>query len=471
MNMDMETKVLDRNAEWFGVSTETLMENAGRAVAEEAKKLPYKKWLVLCGTGNNGGDGYVAARYIKNAVIIYAGKPKTTLARKNYRRARAMGIPLLPYNKEILEEEIKKCDGIIDALLGVGVKGELREPYREMVEVVNNASKYVISVDVPSGMGGNLFVKADKIVTFHFVKKGMEEICNDIVVADIGIPEEAEKYVGAGDMLYYPRPKRDAHKGDNGIVAIIGGGPYTGAPAMAAMAALRSGCDLVYVCVPSRVWSVVASFAPELIVKEMSGDHLSPRNIEEIEDIVERADTILVGPGMGKNEESMEACRMLIKKYMDRKYFVIDADAISAVKDMEFNENVIITPHAGEFRKLTGISLPEDVEGRKEILMEEAKRRNATILLKGPTDIISDGERVKMNIVHNEAMTVGGTGDVLAGIASCMLSKKIAPFHSACMAAFVNGMAGNMAYEDYGHGMVAGDIIDYIPDVIESYAP
>ncbi len=466
--MDMETKVLDRNAEWFGVSTETLMENAGRAVAEEAKKLR-QKWLVLCGTGNNGGDGYVAARYIKNAVVIYTGKPRTSLARKNYRRAKAMGIPLLPYTRETLEKEINKCDGIVDALLGVGIRGDLREPYREIVEIINNASCYILSVDVPSGMGGNLFVKADKVVTFHFIKEGTEEICKDIEVADIGIPEEAERYVGAGEMLYYPKPAKNAHKGDNGVVAVVGGGPYTGAPALAAMAALRSGCDLAYVCTPSRIWNVVASFAPEIIVREMEGDHFSPHNIDEIRDLLNRADAILLGPGMGKNEESMKACRMVIEEYMDKKQFVIDADAIEAVKDIKFNGNAIITPHAGEFRKLTGISLPEDIEERRKIVMEEAEKRNATILLKGAVDIISDGKRVKMNIVHNEAMTVGGTGDLLAGISACILSKDVNAFHAACMAAFMNGMAGNMAFDDYGYGMVAGDMLEYIPEVIKEY--
>lgn len=467
--MEMKTKVLDKNAEWFGVGAETLMENAGKAVAEEAKKLPYEKWLVLCGTGNNGGDGYVAARYMKNAVVIYAGKPKTSLAKRNYRKAKAMGVPIFPYTRENLEEQIEKCDGIVDALLGVGIKGELRKPYREMVEMVNKAGKYVLSVDVPSGMGGDIFIKANRTVTFHFIKDGMEKICDDIVVADIGIPEEAEKYVGAGEMLYYPKPKKDGHKGDNGVVAVIGGGPYTGAPALAGMASLRSGCDLAYVCTPSKVWKVVASFAPELIVKEMEGNYFSPRNIDEIQDVIEKADVILLGPGMGKHGESMEACRMVVEKYLDKKNFVIDADAISAVKDIDFNGRVIITPHAGEFKKLTGISLSQDMEARKKIVMEEARKRNVTILLKGAVDIISDGEKLKMNVVHNEAMTVGGTGDVLAGITACMLSKKITPFHSACMAAFINGMAGNMAFEDYGYGMVAGDLIEYIPEVIMGY--
>jgi len=270
-------------------------------------------------------------------------------------------------------------------------------------------------------------------------------------------------------MLYYPKPAKNAHKGDNGVVAVVGGGPYTGAPALAAMAALRSGCDLAYVCTPSRIWNVVASFAPEIIVREMEGDHFSPHNIDEIRDLLNRADAILLGPGMGKNEESTKACRMVIEEYMDKKQFVIDADAIEAVKDIKFNGNAIITPHAGEFRKLTGISLPEYIEERRKIVMEEAEKRNATILLKGAVDIISDGKRVKMNIVHNEAMTVGGTGDLLAGISACILSKDVNAFHAACMAAFMNGMAGDMAFDDYGYGMVAGDMLEYIPEVIKEY--
>jgi len=467
--MEMETKVLDKNAEWLGVTTQELMENAGRAVAKEAKKLSYKKWLVLCGSGNNGGDGYVAARYIKDCLIIAVSKPKTKLAMKNYRKARAMGLPIYKYEKEKFMELLQECDAVIDAMLGVGVKGELKQPYKEIVEMLNNANKFILAVDIPTGFGSSVSIKPDMTVTFHFIKEGMEGRCGKIILADIGIPKEAEEYVGIGDLIYYPKPKKESHKGDNGVVAVLGGGPYTGAPALAAMAALRAGCDLAYVCCPSPVWQVIASFSPNLIVRKINGSIFTKENINEIEDFIRKADAVLVGPGLGNDERTKEAARELIVRHLNEKYFVVDADAIEAIKDIDCKGKVIITPHAGEFKKLTGITLPDDLEERKRIVKEEARKRNATILLKGYVDIISDGEKTKMNRIHNEAMTAGGTGDVLAGIAVALLAKKVKPFHAACMAALINGMAGNMAYEEKSYGLVASDLIEKIPEVLGKY--
>ncbi len=461
--------VLDKNAEYLGIKTEQLMENAGKIVAEEAKKYN-KKWLILCGPGNNGGDGYVAARYLRNCFIIAISKPKTMLAIKNYRRAKSIGIPIFKYDKKKFVQLLNECDAIIDAMLGVGIKGELKEPYKEIVKLVNDSKKFVLAIDVPTGFGTKISIKPNVTVTFHSIKEGMnEKNCGRIVLADIGIPKEAEEYVGIGDLIYYQKPRKESHKGENGVVAIIGGGPYTGAPALAGLAALRTGCDLTYICCPHQAWQVIASFSPNLIVKKMHGEVFTPADIREIEEIVEKADAILLGPGLGGKEITKDACRNLVEKYIDEKFFVIDADAIEALKDIDCNGNIIFTPHVSEFKKLTGIKLPEDLKERKEIVKKEARKRNAVILLKSYIDIISDGEKVKMNRIHNEAMTVGGTGDVLAGITVALLSKGIKPFYAACMAAFINGMAGNIAFEEKSYGMLASDIIEKIPEVIKRY--
>ncbi|MEM2715101.1 MAG: NAD(P)H-hydrate dehydratase [Candidatus Thermoplasmatota archaeon] len=461
----METKILDKNAEFFGIKAEQLMENAGKKIAEEAKKLPFKKWLILCGPGNNGGDGYVASRYIENCKIIAVEKPRTNLAIKNFRKAKGRCI-IYNYNKENFIHLLEKSDAVIDAMLGVGIKGRLEEPYREIVNILNKSKKFILSVDVPTGFGTDLMLKANLTVTFHFIKEGMNRKCGKIVVADIGIPKEVEQYVGPGELILYPKRRKDSHKGENGVVAVIGGGAYTGAPYLAGMAALRAGCDLVYVCCPSSVWEVIASFSPNLIVRKMRGDFLNIENLKEVEDVIEKADAILVGPGLGKRKETIEACKFIFENY-DKK-FVYDADAIESLKEMKCDQKVIITPHSGEFKRLTGIDLPQKIEKRAEIVKREAKKLDATILAKGAIDIISDGKRLKMNKIHNEAMTVGGTGDTLAGICAAMLAKKIPPFYSACISAFLNGMAGNMAYEDKGN-IVATDIIEKIPYVIKKF--
>ncbi|MEM2935228.1 MAG: NAD(P)H-hydrate dehydratase, partial [Candidatus Thermoplasmatota archaeon] len=441
----METKILDKNAEFFGITTEQLMENAGKAIANETKKLPFKKWLILCGPGNNGGDGYAACHYIENCKIIAVEKPKTNLAIKNFRKAKTK-CKIYKYNKENFINLLEKSDAIIDAMLGVGIKGRLEEPYREIVKILNKSGKFILSVDVPTGFGSDLMLNSNLTVTFHFIKESMNKKCGKIVVADIGISKEAEKYVGPGELTLYPKRRKDSHKGENGIVAIIGGGAYTGAPYLAGMAALRAGCDLVYVCCPSSVWNVIASFSPNLIVRKMDGEFLTVEGLKEVEDVIEKADAIVVGPGLGKRKEVMEACEFIFDNY-DKK-FVYDADAIEVLNGKKCNQKVIITPHSGEFKRLTSIDLPEDIGERAEIVKEEAKKLDATILAKGVIDIISDGRRLKMNKIHNEAMTVGGTGDTLAGICAAMLSKKIEIFYSACISAFINGMAGNMAYEE-----------------------
>ncbi|MBC7081020.1 MAG: NAD(P)H-hydrate dehydratase [Thermoplasmatales archaeon] len=461
----METKILDKNAEFFGVTTEQLMENAGRAIANEAKKLPFKRWLILCGPGNNGGDGYVASRYIKNCRVIVIEKPKTKLAMKNFRRAKTK-CKIYHYSKEKFIQLLEESDAVIDAMLGIGIKGELKEPYRQIVEILNRSEKFILSVDVPTGFGSDLMLNPNLTITFHLVKDGMDERCGKILVADIGIPKEAEQYVGAGELILYPRRRKDSHKGENGIVAIIGGGAYTGAPFLAGMSALRAGCDLVYICCPSSVWSVIASFSPDLVVRKMSGDFLTVDGLKEVEDVIEKADAILVGPGLGKNKEIIEACKFIFENY-DKK-FVYDADAIESLKGMKCNQRVVITPHSGEFKRLTGIDLPSEIDERAKIIKNEAKKLDATILAKGVIDIISDGKRLKMNKIHNEGMTVGGTGDTLAGICCAMLAKKIEPFYSACISAFINGMAGNMAYEEKGN-ITATDLIEKIPIVIKKF--
>lgn len=469
----LQTKVLDANAAFLGVPIEHLMEQAGKSVAKEAQRLPYKKWLVICGPGNNGGDGYVAARYIKKCTVIVVARPKTMLAVKNFRRAKSTGVPMLPYEKRSFPDILSHHDAVIDAMLGIGSHGDLNPPYSEIVRALNDAPVFTLAVDVPTGLGGTVSCKADTTVTFHTKKEGVsEERCGTIIVADIGIPKEAELYVGTGDLLRYPRPRKKSHKGENGVSTIVGGGPYTGAPALSGLAALRTGCDLSYVCCPFPVWQVITSFSPALIVRRMEGLLFSVENLDEIREVLDRADALLIGPGLGADATTVQACRTLIEMYVSKKNLVVDADAIESIRDMKDGAGrIVVTPHAGEFKKLTGIQPPEDTEERKKVVAEQARQRHLTILLKGPVDIISDGTTTVMNRIHTEAMTKGGTGDVLAGICVALLAKKVKPLHAASMAAFINGMAGTMAFDEKSYGLLASDIIEKIPEVLKKYLP
>jgi NAD(P)H-hydrate epimerase len=472
-----EVKVLDANSVYHGVTEEQLMENAGKALAEcILQRYETNKCVIFCGPGNNGGDGFVAARYLFEkceVAIVLLGAVRSALARKNFRRVKKCGISIYSFEDERVPKLVEECEVVVDAMLGVGIHGELREPYTYAVEMLNNTNAAVISVDVPTGFRTAVAVTPSLTMTFHEKKDGMDEKnSGEIVEQDIGIPQEAEQFVGLGEMVYYPLPEKESHKGENGVVLTIGGGPYTGAPFLSALAALRAGADLSFLLTPEKIWRIAASFSPDLIVKPLEGEFLSERHIRGIARFIERADAVVIGPGVGEREESREACGKVIEQgfHMGKK-IVVDADAIVALKETEGKGDVIVTPHAKEFYELTGVMLPAHIDDRISAAMKQAETLNATILLKGVPDIITDGSNVKLNTIHNEAMTVGGTGDVLAGICGAMLSKGVIPFNAARMAVFINGMAGNYAFERKSYGMTASDVVEMIPHVLKNFLP
>jgi NAD(P)H-hydrate epimerase len=295
-----------------------------------------------------------------------------------------------------------------------------------------------------------------------------------IEVVDIGIPDQADKYVGAGELqVFYPRPKKQSHKGDNGRVLIVGGGPYVGAPALSGLAALRTGADLAYIATPRRVGRAIASFSPNLIVRDLNSDFLIPGDIHSIREILDICNSIVIGPGLGNAKETKEAINRIIEIAINsKKPLVIDADAIKAIADnidLIKNSETVITPHNREFHILTGITLPDNLDERIEIIENWAKDFGISIFYKGYIDILSNGTKTKLNLIHNESMTVGGTGDVLAGIIGALLSKKVDPFIAIRISAFINGEAGNIVFNKKSYGLLATDIIEEIPSVLNKY--
>jgi ADP-dependent NAD(P)H-hydrate dehydratase / NAD(P)H-hydrate epimerase len=482
MITEAEIKVLDRNSEYFGVQTLQLMENAGKGVAEYVRnvvKNTKKNILILCGAGNNGGDGFVAARYLtqyyKVTIFLTETKIKTEIAQKNYQKLQTYDVKIYTSPRDF-DKLLTESDILIDALLGTGISGELKEPYVSIVKKINaTKNKTIVSVDVPTGFGTIQSIIPDHTVTFHDIKVGMEKKnSGNIKVIDIGIPEEAITYVGPGELsVYYPRPLKKSHKGDNGIVLVIGGGPYIGAPALCGIAALRTGVDLVYIATPKRSWESVAAFSPNFIVKDLHDDMLTKNDIPRIEELLCKCTAVVLGPGLGTATETEDAIIPLIKRIItEKKPLVIDADAIKPVAEKLScikNSTTVVTPHVGEFKKLTGITLSQDIDARINAVKDWAEKIGITIFLKGYIDVLSDGTNVKQNKVHNEAMTVGGTGDVLAGIIGALLSKGVQPFNAVRIAAFLNGEAGNEAFQKKSYGLIATDIIDEIPAILKKY--
>ena len=497
-----EIKVLDRNAEFYGMSAINLMENAGKGLSDfiiKQLKPTGKNILVFCGVGNNGGDGFVAARNLSkkyNVTLFLTGKEKdirTDISTKNIGRLKKLDVKIYDVNSlDKIDELLRGNDIIVDSMLGIGLSGNLREPYTTIVKKINNSNKTIISVDTPTGLGTNTMIKPDYTVTFHDAKIGMnKDNSREIIVVDIGIPRKAIEYVGPGELTtYYPRPKKESHKGDNGRLLVVGGGPYTGAPALCSFAAQRTGVDLIFVATPKKVARAITSysslikparlakdiarFSPTLIVKELNDEeHLVKEDIEIIKPLIKKVDALVIGPGLGSEDETQKAVEEIVSLFVKhKKPIVIDADAIKVIgkkPGLVKDSQIVLTPHTGEFNELTGIKLSNDLQDRKENVEKWAENLGVTIVLKGPIDIISNGGETKLNDIHNEAMTVGGTGDVLAGIIGGLLSKKISPFNASRIGIFISGSAGNAAFEKRSYGLIATDIIEEIPFVLKKY--
>ncbi len=366
-----------------------------------------------------------------------------------------------------------ETDLIVDALLGTGVTSPLREPYATLIREMNASGKPLLSVDVPSGLGAEPVVKPRVTATMYDAKEGMTaENSGTIRVVDIGIPAQVARTIGPGEFLLYPRPKDESHKGDNGSLLIVAGGPFTGAPALVAMGALGMGADLVHIATPALAAPIVAGYSPNFIVHPLVGHRLLNEDVEMVLELAAKANALAIGPGLGDSPGALASVRSIIKA-VDLP-IVFDADAIRAVgqeTSVLAKKRAVATPHAREFTRLTGKTLPDSVDERAKMVQEAAKALGITILLKGHVDIVSDGVRTKFNHTGNAGMTVGGTGDVLCGAVGGLLSKGASPFDAARIAAFSNGYAGDLAFKVKSYGLTATDVADHLGRVLAEFVP
>jgi hydroxyethylthiazole kinase-like uncharacterized protein yjeF len=500
-----ELSILDNNSEWLGISKLQLMECAGYSFANYIKdhfKLNVKsKILIFCGLGNNGGDGFVIARHMASynlpVSVFLLGLPEKVNSKEAIHNWKILSS--LEYLVKIntikdsrqLEADLSILDDkneniiIIDALLGTGIKGKLREPVASCIKMINrikeNAANNVrvVSVDIPSGMDpdtgkvSDVAIKADLVITFHKTKKGLStksQYIKELIVQPIGIPLEASIFVGKGNLLPSLKKRRiDSHKGEFGKILIIGGSKnYSGAPAYAAMTTINFGCDLVITYVPSVVGDVIRSYSPNMIVRTCEGDWLNIKAFEEISWLIDWSDTILIGPGMGQEEETEELfVKVLQKLKTDQKKMVLDADALKLVKnhlDLIKGKEVILTPHVGELKIIKDFELYQydEIEKRGNSICNFASEINAILLVKGPYDYISDGKMLKVNKTGCPEMSIGGTGDVLAGLCASFLTTGNSAFKSACSAAFLNGYLGQYCLENMGPRFTTMDMINHL---------
>lgn len=463
MITSLDSSVIDANSEALGVGVHVLMTNAGRAIASVLEeRFRNKRIAFVCGSGNNGGDGITAAGMMDPAgVTVYLLTPKESVKNDFVKRTLSGLTCGVADFSEFRENE---HDVLVDCALGTGASGEIRPPYSGFIEIANRFRGDVVSVDVPSGLGTAMSVRPGMTITLHDMKEGMNDMnSGEIIVKDIEIPKEAYENTGPGDMLRYPIPSKDSHKGSNGRLLIIGGGPYYGAPAMSALAAMRTGTDIVRLAVPENCSPIIAGFSPVLMISALPGDSLATDHLERLLELSKLHDAVLIGPGLGACGSAAETVRRFVEDCSIP--VVIDADGLNALgKDFVSKGRTILTPHVKEFEKLGGD--PSDPADSVRLL---AKRTNSVILLKGRTDMISDGEGMRYNTAGSPGMTSAGTGDVLAGIVAGLLSKGMTCFDAAALGAFISGRAGEHAFGEMSYGMTATDVIGSIPKVLKEY--
>ncbi len=461
----LDARILDKNAEYSGLNMEKLMENAGEAVAKSVVSMNPKKVLVVCGSGNNGGDGYVAAINMKkmgiNVDILKVKDPKSELCIKKYNEAILNGV------KIVKEPDFSEYDIIVDAMLGIGITETPQEPYASIIKKLNSSGKKIVSVDVPTGIGTPIQIRPHITVTMQFKKKEMtNENSGEIIVADVGFPKEIVEMIGPGDFLAYRENLPSSHKGDNGILVAIGGSiEYYGAPIYMAKGALRTGIDLLYLFAPNSIHYYISAATNDIILRKSGKDYIEfTSELEEF--ILTKASAIALGCGIGKNEITLENSTKIIDAALrSNKPFVVDADALYAIKNFDdFKGMGVITPHRGEFKKLFFMDPDE------ENVLKMAKKYSLVILLKGPVDIVSDGDVVKKNReFHHQSMTRGGTGDILTGVVGGLLARGIDPLHSASLGSFISGSAGKITYEEKNNSYYTSEILENIPEVFKKY--
>jgi len=487
-----EMRALEINSEYYGVSRLLLMENAGKSIADEVAsrfKPSETRVAVFCGLGGNGGDGFVAARHLLaqgfEVEVVLAGRPSDITdkeAQANWCALEAFKSYVTVY--EVYDSSLipdVKADVVVDALLGIGLKATPRPPINQLIAKMNSMKAFRLAVDVPSGVNSDTgeapedAVKADVTVTFHKLKPGLEKAkkyTGEVIVASIGLPEQFEQFAGPGDVQMVVKPRSpDAHKGDFGRLLVIGGSEvFSGAPALVASAAYRAGVDLVHVAAPVKTAYAISSMSADFITVKLEGDHLNPRNVAALAPYLEKSSAVAIGPGLGLHKDTREFVRNVVEVVEARKIpLLLDADGLKAFA--EFKRKVktpmVLTPHAGEYKILTGSELADDLKERAADVQKTAEELNAVILLKGHVDIVSDGKRVKFNFSGNPGMTVGGTGDVLSGVVAALLARGVDPFEAAVAGAFINGAAGDFVASEKGFHMVATDLLEWIPRVMD----
>jgi ADP-dependent NAD(P)H-hydrate dehydratase / NAD(P)H-hydrate epimerase len=470
-----------------------LMERAGEGLARVvAEHVPAGRIAVVCGKGNNGGDGYVAARVLRRAgrdVDVLALWPAQWLSED----AQAM-LAKLPGDAPVAYDPalLARAHGLVDALLGTGSTGAPKETIARAIEDINGAGAGVIAADIPSGVDAStgevagVAVRAAATATFHRAKPGLwiapgKAYAGAVSVVDIGIPTGAPGdadagLISAGVLRDMPRRGAESTKFSSGNVVVVGGSRgLTGAPCMSALAAMRAGAGYVTVAAPA---SLELSFTVRLLEAMLAGlpedgGALSPEALQPALSAVGRADAVVLGPGLGRSAGAQALARELMQR-IDVP-LVVDADGLNALAGRldELRHRrwpTVLTPHAGELGRLLEVESAEVGRARLHHAREAAARSKALVVLKGDDTLVAaPSGRVAISRGGAPALATAGTGDVLAGVTGAMLAKGLSPAHAACAAVYAHLRAGQLASAPHGpDGVIASDVIAALPAALST---
>ncbi|HTC48642.1 MAG TPA: NAD(P)H-hydrate dehydratase [Candidatus Aquilonibacter sp.] len=497
-----EMRAIDHaTSERFGVPSLTLMENAGSAVAEFVLShyAAAERVVVFCGKGNNGGDGFVAARRLhqqaRKVHVILLANPNELRgdAAVMFGQLREIVIPIRSA-EEFKSERVQialRADLYVDALLGTGFKPPVSGLYGEAIAAMNASNVPVVAVDIPSGADADAMVpqsgtiaRADAVVTFTAPRPAHifgSLTMGTTVVAGIGSPEEAIvsslqlNVITARDLapLVTLRPA-ESNKGNYGHVLVVGGSlGKAGAAAMAGISALRSGAGLSTVATPKSILATVAGFHPELMTESMPETDTSTISADaqsQIEELAKGKTVLAIGPGISREKETSELVRGLVAKI--QMPIVLDADGLNAFEGRTGELNgkgraLVITPHPGEMARLAGLSIPEVQKDRLGIARKFAREHGLIVVLKGHRTLVvqPDGE-AWVNTTGNPGMSTGGTGDILTGMVAGMIAQNPKDAFAAVLAAVhLHGLAGDVMRESMGeHSLIATDLLQGLPE-------
>ena len=503
-----EMRNIEKRAVEGGCTYLGLMEKAGKSVVEKATEIITEKNLnnvvILCGKGNNGGDGFVVARLLSTmncsvTVILADGEPKTNDAKQNFELISSK-VEVISYilEKETCIDRINKAEILIDSIYGIGFKNALKPEMHELAQYYNDNEKAVkIAVDLPSGIvcdTGEIIngcFNADYTVTFttlkplHILYPSMD-FCGEISVADVGVPKEilddssyimktTDEYVSENTFV---KRRKSAHKGTNGtLFSLCGSYGMAGAAVLSGSAALRTGVGLLRMAVPKSIYELVSSKLTEAVFMPLEQNDDGTVSIEEFNkilyDVLEKSTAMLIGCGLGMNDDLSDLVSLLIEN--STKPIVLDADGINAVC-MNINvlkkavAPIILTPHPGEMARLIMSDTKTVQCDRYNIAKNFAEEYGVTLVLKGADTLIAtpDG-KVYVNLTGNNGMARGGSGDVLAGMIASFLAQGMSAEKAAVYGIYYHGLVGDLCAEKYStRSMLPSDMVAELKSVFSN---